>query len=48
MGFLGVLLRAKRLGHLNRIMPLVDFVIKDINFFVSARMYSEIQNLAGE
>ena len=48
MGFLGVLLRAKRLGHLNRIMPLVDFVIKDINFFVSPRMYSEIKDLAGE
>jgi len=48
IGILGVLLEAKRQNRITQIMPLVDRLVSDLNFFVSVALRQKIAQLAGE
>jgi len=48
IGVLGVLLEAKRQSRIAQVMPLVDRLVFDLKFFVSAALRQKIAQLAGE
>jgi predicted nucleic acid-binding protein len=47
-GILGVLLAAKRQALIAAVRPIVDALIQQANFRVSAQLYEEVLQLAGE
>jgi predicted nucleic acid-binding protein len=47
-GALGILLEAKRRGHIQQVRPLVDKLIDELGFFVSEKLKQEVLRLAGE
>ena len=47
-GLLGILLVAKRRGFVTAIRPIVDCLIAEANFRVSARLYADVLTAAGE
>lgn len=48
IGVLGILVRAKRHGHLAAVSPVVDALLARANFRASAELVSEVLRLAGE
>lgn len=48
VGVLAVLVRAKELGHISEVRPLLDLLRTDIGFYISRPLYAEIVRLAGE
>jgi predicted nucleic acid-binding protein len=48
VGVIGVLIRAKARGHVPVVVPLLDRLQNELNFFISAALRSEAQRLAGE
>lgn len=48
VGVVGVLLEAKRAGHLEAVMPLIDQLVTDLGFFVSRPLRERIARLAEE
>jgi uncharacterized protein len=47
-GALGILLEAKRGGHIHQVRPLIDKLIDELGFFVSEKLKQEVLRLAGE
>jgi predicted nucleic acid-binding protein len=47
-GVLGILLRAKRDGHITKIKPEIDFLRSKARFFVAASLEAKILSAAGE
>jgi predicted nucleic acid-binding protein len=48
VGALGVLLRLKRRGLINEVLPQVDRLQRELNFFISSQLRAEIKRLARE
>lgn len=48
IGTLGILLRAKELGYVDRVRPLVERLVSEIDFFVSQELKRHVFELAGE
>ena len=48
IGTLGILLRAKELGYVDRVRPLVERLVSEIDFFVSHELKRHVLELAGE
>lgn len=48
LGTLGILLRAKSIGLIPSVKPLMDKLMVDARFFVSATVYARILSIAGE
>jgi len=48
IGVLGILLKAKTLGHITAVGPLMDQLQEDANFFIHKHLYSEVLRLADE
>jgi len=48
IGVFGVLLEAKRQNRISQVMPLVDRLVSDLKFFVSATVRQKVAQLAGE
>jgi len=47
-GLLGLLVRAKQKGILSKVQPVMDMLRTKANFFISAKLYAQISQLAGE
>jgi predicted nucleic acid-binding protein len=47
-GLLGILLSAKRAGHLSTIKPVLDDLIATAGFWVSVPLYDHVLRAAGE
>jgi predicted nucleic acid-binding protein len=45
---LGILLRAKELGYVDKIRPLVDRLVSEIDFFASGELKRHVFERAGE
>ena len=48
VGVIGLLIRAKARGHLAAVLPLLDRLQTELNFFISAVLRAEAARLAGE
>lgn len=48
VGVLGLLVRAKRTGSIERLAPLIDRLRSGLNFYVSGSLKAEVLRLAGE
>lgn len=48
VGILGILLRAKKKGHLAAVQPELERLKNEANFFISQNLYAEILQLADE
>ena len=48
LGTIGVLLRAKEIGRINAVSPLLDELQKKLNFFISKKLRATALRLAGE
>jgi len=48
IGVLGVLLEAKRIGRIDRILPCVDSLVAGLRFFISPALRQRLAELAGE
>jgi len=48
VGVIGVLIRAKARGRLATVLPLLDRLQSELNFFISAALRAEAARLAGE
>lgn len=48
VGLLGILIRAKRAGHITRLKPLLDQLIRDVGFRVGRNLYERVLSEAGE
>jgi len=47
-GLLGVLIRAKKAGHIQVVRPIIDDLRKNTGFFIGDSLYAQILQLAGE
>jgi predicted nucleic acid-binding protein len=47
-GALGILLQAKRAGHIEQVRPLVDKLIDELDFYVAEDLKQDVLRLAGE
>ena len=48
IGLLGILVRGKQKGHLQKLQPILDQLIKEVGFRVSKKLYEFILNSVGE
>jgi predicted nucleic acid-binding protein len=48
VGVIGLLIRAKARGHLGSVLPLLDRLQSELNFFISAALRAEAARLAEE
>lgn len=48
VGVIGLLIRAKVRGHVPAVLPLLDRLQDELNFFISSALRSEAARLAGE
>lgn len=48
LGVLGILLKAKRVGLIVAIKPLMDELVLTARFFIHAKLYEDVLELAGE
>lgn len=48
VGLLGILIRAKKAGHISQLKPLLEILIKDVGFRVSRKLYDRILSEVGE
>ena len=48
VGVIGLLIRAKARGHLRGVLPLLDRLQSELNFFISAALRAEAARLSGE
>ena len=48
IGLLGILVRGKQKGHLQKLQPILDQLIEEVGFRVSKKLYEFILNSVGE
>lgn len=48
VGFLGILIRAKKAGHITRLKPVLDQLVSSFGFRVGRKLYERILSEAGE
>jgi len=48
MGVVGILVRAKQLGHIENVLPHLDALRQQAGFYLSESVYRQALSLAGE
>ena len=48
VGLLGILVEAKRTGHIQQVKPLLDALVNEANFWVGIRLYRRMLDEVGE
>jgi uncharacterized protein len=48
VGLLGILVEAKRTGHIQQVKPLLDAFVNEANFWVGLRLYRRMLDMVGE